>query len=374
MDVLGIINLHENEELIKEITLTRPLAAVPFGGRFRIIDFILSNMVNSGISNVGIVFSNKYRSLVDHLRSGGKEWDLARKRGGLFLLPPPDHVHYANSIYKGDLEHLYNQKDFLKRSSQKYVLIACSHILYNMNFGEAFQYHLDKQADITVLYKNEPQSPEKEFSRALVLSVAADGRVTDMKINSADTFGGQIGLEAFIMTKELLLRIIEECITRGEFDLIKEGIIKNMRRYRIYGYGFKGYIAKINSISSYYQANMDLLNPKIWHELFTESAPIYTKLKDEMPSNYRGQSVVNNSLIADGCIIEGRVENSILFRGVKIQKGARIRNSIIMQKSNIGINAVLENVICDKEVTITKNKRLNGDKNYVVVIEKGMVV
>ncbi len=200
-DVLGIINLHENEELLKEITRYRPVAAVPFGGRFRIIDFVLSNMVNSGIHNVGIVVKHQYRSLMDHLRSG-KEWDLARKRDGLFLLPPPDHIHYSNSIYKGDIEHFHNHVDFLKRSSQDYVLIAGSHTLYNVDFSEAFRYHLAKQADITVLYKDEAPGAGKFFSMATLLTVDEDGRVTDMGIQvrpnhrRQDRAGGDVPFQA----------------------------------------------------------------------------------------------------------------------------------------------------------------------------------
>ncbi len=371
-NVLGIINLHENEEHLKEITRQRPLAAVPFGGRFRLIDFILSNMVNSGIHAVGIVAKQQYRSLMDHLRSG-KEWDLARKRDGLFLLPS-EHVHYANSIYKGDLEHFHNQVDFFKGCSQDYVLIACSHIIYNFNFNEAYQAHLESRADITVLYKEEQPRPGKTFSLATMVVVGDDGRVTDMEVKSGKIAGGKIGLEAFIVSKELLLQIIEDCVARGEFDLTKEGIIKNIRRYKIRGFPFRGYMAKINSIPDYYRASMELLNREVWQELFNEWGPIYTKVKDEAPANYREQAAVSNSLVANGCIIEGRVENSLLFRGVRVHKGAHIKNSIIMQKGLIGVNAALENVICDKDVTITDGKRLSGDKNYVMVIEKGMVV
>ena len=209
---------------------------------------------------------------------------------------------------------------------------------------------------------------------ATLLNVDEDGRVTDMGIKSGRTASGNIGLEAFLMSKKLLLEIIEDSVARGEFDFTKEGIIKNIRRYKIYGFPFKGYMAKINSIQSYYRANMDLLNTEIWQELFSNAGPIYTKVKDEPPANYREQADVHNSMVANGCIIEGRVENSILFRGVRVHKGAYIKNSIIMQKSEIGANAVLENIICDKDVTISCNKRMIGDKNYVMVIEKGMVV
>lgn len=222
-NVLGIINLHENEELLKEITRQRPLAAVPFGGRFRLIDFVLSNMVNSGIFNVGILVKNKYRSMMDHLRSG-KEWDLARKKEGLFILPPPDHIHYSNSIYKGDVEHLHHNIEYLKKSPQEYVVVASSHIIYNLNFSEAFEYHMEKQADITVLFKHEDPVPGKLYSQATVLTVAGDGQVMDMEVKSGQVSGGNIGLEAYIISKKILLEIIENGVARGEFDLAKEGI------------------------------------------------------------------------------------------------------------------------------------------------------
>jgi glucose-1-phosphate adenylyltransferase len=193
-NVLGLINLHENEELLKELTRQRPLGAVPFGGRYRLIDFVLSNMVNSGIINVGIIVKHKYRSIMDHLRSG-KEWDLARKRDGLFILPPPDHTHYANSIYKGDLEYFHTHVDFLERSTQEYVIVAGSHTIYNTDYREAFRYHLEKQADITILYKDEQPAPGKQFSLATVLTVAEDGRVTDIHVATAALRQGRSALK-----------------------------------------------------------------------------------------------------------------------------------------------------------------------------------
>ncbi|HWQ61808.1 MAG TPA: glucose-1-phosphate adenylyltransferase subunit GlgD, partial [Negativicutes bacterium] len=322
-NVLGLINLHENEELLKELTRLRPLAAVPFGGRYRLIDFVLSNMVNSGIVNVGIVVKHKYRSIMDHLRSG-KEWDLARKRDGLFILPPPDHTHYANSIYKGDLEHFHTHVDYLERSTQEYVIVAGSHTIYNTDYREAFRYHLEKQADITILYKDEQPAPGKQFSLATVLTVADDGRVTDIHVATGRVAAGPVCLETYIMRKELLLQIIEVCIARGEYDFVKEGIVKRMDQYRVFGFPFTGYMAKINSVQSYFRANMDLLHPEIWQDLYLKSGAVYTKVKDEPPANYRDQAAVGNVLVANGCVIEGRVENSVLFRSVKVHRGAYV--------------------------------------------------
>lgn len=369
-NVLGLINLHENEEFLKEVTRHRSLAAVPFAGRYRLIDFILSNMVNSGIYNVGILVPNKYRSLMDHLRSG-KEWDLARKRDGLFILPPT-HAHYAMGIYKGDMQHFYNHLDYIKRSAQQYVLIAGSHMVCNMNFCPAFQFHLEQQADITVIYKPEAECAG-DFPRAT--AVRLDGsRIVDMEVNPGKTTCSDISLEMYIMSKERLIEIVENCVSRGEFDFVKDGIIKNIGRLKISGFPHRQYVAKINSIQSYFKHNMNLLNPQVWQELFAKSDPIYTKVKDEAPTNYRQTAQVANSLIANGCIIEGRVENSIIFRGVRVHKGAYIKDSIIMQKSEIGEDAMLDSVICDKDVHITAGRSLKGDRNYLLVIEKGMVI
>jgi len=372
-NVLGLINLHENEELLKELTRQRPLGAVPFGGRYRLIDFVLSNMVNSGIINVGIIVKHKYRSIMDHLRSG-KEWDLARKRDGLFILPPPDQTHYANSIYKGDLEYFHTHVDFLERSTQEYVIVAGSHTIYNTDYREAFRYHLEKQADITILYKDEQPAPGMQFSLATVLTVGEDGRVTDIHVATGRIASGSVCLETYIMRKDLLLQIIEVCIARGEYDFVKEGIVKRMDQYRVFGFPFTGYMAKINSVQAYFRANMDLLHPEIWQDLYLKSGPVYTKVKDEPPANYRDQVAVSNVLAANGCVIEGRVENSVLFRSVRVHRGAYVNNCIIMQKCEIGPNAVLENVICDKDVKISAAKRMIGDKNYVMVIEKGMMI
>lgn len=369
-NVLGLINLHENEEFLKELTRHRSLAVVPFAGRYRLIDFILSNMVNSGIHNVGILVPNKYRSIMDHLRSG-KEWDLARKRDGLFILPPT-HAHYAMGIYKGDMEHFHNHLDYIKRSAQQYVVIAGSHMVCNIDFTRAFQHHLDKQADITVVYCNNP-GWASEAPRATVIKLD-DSRVTDMEVNPGKAKGDNMSMEMYVMAKSLLIDIVEGCVSRGEFDFVKDGIIKNIRRLNISGYRHDQYVAKINSIQSFFRHNMDILKPDVWQELFVKDRPVYTKVKDEAPTNYRREAEVHNSLIANGCVIEGQVENSIIFRGVRVHKGAHIRDSIIMQKCEIGADAVLENVICDKDVCITPGRNLRGEKNYLLLIEKGMVI
>ncbi|MBO8137596.1 MAG: glucose-1-phosphate adenylyltransferase subunit GlgD [Desulfotomaculum sp.] len=369
-DVMGIISLNENSDVLNNITNHRPLASVPFGGRYRIIDFVLSNMVNSGIQNVGVLTRYKHRSLIDHLRSG-KDWDLDRKRDGLFIFPP-ENINNPAELYNGVMQNLYNNIDYIYKSRQKYVLVSGSDIIYNLNYRQVFDFHKQMKADITMIYK-EINNINKLHSCSFITKMK-NTRILDMEVNSCCSKSSKMCLEAYIMDKSLLIDIVNSCVSRGYIDFIKDGIVKNISILNVIGYQHTGYVAKINSIESYYQHSMDLLKTDIWKELFFKPGLVYTKVKDGAATKYTKDSVVRNSLIANGCIIEGTVKNSILFRGVRVDRGACIKNSIVMQKSVIEKNAVLENVITDKEVCITAGKILRGDKNYPLVIEKKKVI
>lgn len=369
-NVMGIVNLNENEELLREITGHRPLAAVPFAGRYRIIDFILSSMVNSGIQNVGILVQHKYRALMDHLRSG-KEWDLARKRDGLFILPPVQSM-FGRGV-KGDIENFYGNLDYIKSSRQQYVIITGSGMVCNINYRKAYQFHENTKADVTMIYKE--QDPDKDdFCQCTLIECDAAGMVTDIAVNPAKAISGKVSMEMYIMSKDLLMDLVSGCNARGGTDLLRDGLMKNLGKLKIYGYAYKGFLARIYSISSYYQHSLELLKSDKWQELFLKSGPVYTKVKDEAPVKYKESADVRNAMIANGCVIEGTVENSILFRGVTVRRGAHIKNSIIMQKCDIGENAKIENVICDKDVSISAGKWLKGEPAYPMVIEKGTAI
>ena len=369
-NVMGIINLNDGQDFLKELTQGRPLAAVPFGGRYRLIDFILSNMVNSGMQNVGILVQDKYRSLMDHLRSG-KEWDLARKRDGLFILPP-GKAQSSGDHYRGNIEKFYNNLDYIESSRQQYVLIAGSHIICNLSYRKAFKFHQDMGADVTLLYKEHAE--DEELVQRSIVDCQGNGRITDMAINPSNPLSCKVSLEMYIMNKDLLVGLIKDCQARGGLDFIKDILIKNIGTLKMYGYPYKGYVAHVDSVKSYYKHNMELLRPEKWEELFFKSGLVYTKVKDEAPVKYKENARVSNTMIANGCVIDGRVENSILFRGVTVHKGAYIKDSIVMQKCDIAENAVIDNVICDKNVTITQGKWLKGETNYPLVIEKGSVI
>jgi glucose-1-phosphate adenylyltransferase len=371
IDIMGIINLNEADEYLGELSRSRSLASIPFAGRYRLIDFVLSNMVNSEISNVGIFIQHKYRSLVDHLRSG-KDWDLARKRDGLFVLPPA-YTKTPMQMHRGDVENLYSNLDYIHQSRQKYVVIAGANIVANLDYREVLDFHKSSRADITALY-TKANCGTHDCARSNILEVGPNNRIFGMR-EFKDSGGYQnMSMEIFIMDKNLLMELVNNCIAYGDYDFVKHCIIKNVSKLKVCGFHHQGYVARISSLQSYFKHSMELLSPHIWKELFFKSGLIYTKVKDEPPAKYIHETEVTNSLIASGCYIEGKVENSILFRGVKVHKGAYIKNSVIMQKGNIGPGVMLENVICDKDVYITGNKQLKGESSYPLVIKKGRVI
>lgn len=371
-DAMGLIYTAEEDTELKDLTQKRSIAAVPIWGRYRIIDFILSNMVNSGIRNVGIIARSNYSSLMDHIGQG-KEWNLNRKRGGLFILPP--FVRYdSRGWWKGDADAFYNVMGYVRKTGQKYVLITGSHMVCSMNYDEAFQYHIDKGSDITLIYKEEKNLPANSLKKYTLLKTDDDGRVMDIEISPAVPKSSKILMKMYIMDRLLLEYLVDECVARGNSDFVKDILLNKLNTLKIYGYEYKGYLARIDTIPAFYKCNMDLLNTEIRDELFYKNGPIYTKVKDEVPAMYSDMAQVKNCIIADGCIIEGDVENSVLFRGVRVYNGARIKNSIIMQDAEVQENAILENVILDKDVIIKRGKRLTGQESYPVVIGKGTVI
>lgn len=370
-NIIGIINNTKEDNQLKDITKNRSIAAVPFGGRYRLIDFVLSNMVNSGIENVGILVQSNYRSLLTYIRSP-REWDLDRKKDGLFMLPP-DNTKNPFPIARGDLEILHNNLGYIDNSKQEYVIISGVNIICNINYLEAVKYHEENGNDITVIYK-EVEDDKGEFFDCSTIDTDEYGRVIDMQVGNSKKRFTKVCLEMFILKKSLLLDITNRCISRGRYDFIKDGVIKNIKRLNIFSYPFAGYIAHINSVSSYYKHNMELLDSNIREELFANSNPIYAKARDQAPARYLKDSCVRNSLISNGCIIEGRVEGSILFRSVKIKKGAVIKNCIVMTDCVVEENAVLENVIMDKNVRITTGKHIRGSIDYPVIIEKKALI
>ncbi|MFG6120182.1 glucose-1-phosphate adenylyltransferase subunit GlgD [Thalassobacillus sp. B23F22_16] len=359
--IAGIINLDHEQDVLDELTYFRCSAAVPFAGRYRMIDFTISNMSNSRIESIAVFARRKYRSLMDHLEQG-KAWDLDRKRGGLFILPPD--WNDPTDISKGDLQHFHNNIDFITRTFADYVVVSGTQNICNINFRDVLEEHKASGADVTVVYKK-VEELYPEHKRAHKLTIDESGRVTDIHNNQRSN---NVYMDMYILEKNYLYGMIEDCIAHGCSHFFLDGIKARLPQIHMHAYEYKGAHALINSVESYYRHSASLLNGANHDDLFKEEAPIFTKVKNEPPTKYSQDSNVTNTLVANGCVIDGQVEDSILFRGVKVGKGAVIKNSIIMQRCEIDSNAVLENVILDKDCRISNSRTLIGvpEKPYVV--------
>lgn len=371
-NTMGIILTGWKKSGLKELTSIRSASAIPVGGKYRAIDFVLSNMVNSGIRNVGVLTQYSFRSLMDHLGSG-KEWDLDRRYGGLLIFPPSLGVD-DSGWYRGTADSMYNNLSFLKKSHEEYVLIAMGNGIYKMQYDDLVNYHIEKNADITIAYRDMYDYQPEELSQLGIVKVDEKGRIVDLleKPLHPDSQNGSMGI--YFLKKDLLLSLLEECAAHADYDFVKDILIKKVGKLKLYGYRFNGYFRSMNTLGMYYRCNMDFLDPLIRSELLVENGKIYTKVKDEAPAKYNEEAEVRNSVIADGCIIEGNVEGSVLFRGVVIRRGAIIKNSIIMQASVVEEGVILENVILDKEVKITPGRHLRGEEEWPVVVGKYAVV
>lgn len=364
---VGVIFSNIHDENIPELSRKRTMASIPFGGRYRLIDFALSNMVNSGITTVGIVTKNNYQSLIDHLGSG-KDWDLARKDGGIILLPP--YSDETDAPYTSRLEALKGITGFLNRRKEDYVVISDCDGISRIDIADVLRFHEERQADITMVYHTESNVHTKYF---MTLSPDETGRIKSLQINPNGKGKVNRYINIMIMSREFLIGTIQDAVTHGLTSFGHDILFKNVDTLKIYGYAFEGYYAGIDSVQSYYLHSMELLNKDVRGELFG-ARDIYTKVRDSAPSKYIEGATVKNSLISDGCVIEGTVENCILFRGVNVGKGSVIKNSIIMQDTVIGSNVQLDCVITDKNVAIRDRRHLAGCTELPYFIGKGRMI
>lgn len=371
MKTLGIVfsNIHDKE--INDLTSLRTLASIPFGGRYRLIDFVLSNMVNSGINKVGVITKTNYQSLMDHLGSG-KHWDLSRKNGGLMLLPP--YGVGDRSLYKSRFDAIRGISHFLRRSDEDYVVMSDCDTVCSFNFADAVQKHVETGADITVIVQKVNLVGAEKRMRTAV-KFGKDMRVTE--VTNSDKLGGDkyVLTNMLVISRRFLLRLIENADELGYSSFSRDILVHGCSKYNIYAYEHKGYFATINSLTSYYRHSMELLDKSKRDELFrSPGADIYTKVRDSAPARIAPTAKVSNSLIADGCDIEGEVSGSILFRGVKVAKGAVITNSVVFQDTVVGAGTRLNCVIADKQVKVLENRLLSGHETHPYYIAKNTII
>ncbi len=368
-NMLGIILTNFQDSFIPELTTQRTFSSIPFGAKYRLIDFSLSNMVNSGISKIGVVTKNNYLSLMDHIGSG-KAWNLSRRRGGLTFLPP-----FENTVdkYNTFIQTIDSIRDFIDNAYEDYVLISSSMAVVNIDYQQMLNAHIKSNADITICYRHAAANKNKN-SDTVVFSLDSNKKVSEVLINPRNLDTADCMINTCIVKKDLLFDIVSDCMSRSKYDFSRDVVQPCVKEYKVYGYEIGGYCAEIESIQSYFKANMDLLKSDVREELFDMRNPIYTKVRDDMPTKYGLNSSVKNSLISPGCVIEGEVENSIIFKGVTIAKGAKVSNCIIMQDCHIGESTTLNYVICDKDVVVSPTRMLCGIDSYPVCISKKSVV
>ena len=366
---LGILFSNMHDSILGELTELRTTGSVPYGGRYRLIDFALSSMVNSDIMDIGIITKSNYQSLMDHV-GAGRAYDLARKRGGLRILPPFASTN-ASGIYRGRLEALTNATEFIRRNDAKYVVLGDCDLIANIDLRQVINQHIHTGAYATLVYKKEEVFPE-DIRDTIVLGIEEQtDNIIDIR-HHPDVKGEQnVFLNLAVFEKNVLEKIISDGKSHGHYSMMRSVLQPGIGKLNLKGYEFTGYSHKISSMKSYFAANMELLDLEVRTALFPKNKPIYTKVRDQVPVKYGLNAQVSNSLIADGCVIHGKVENCVVFRGTKVGRGATIKNCIVMQNTIIGDNAYLEYVITDKDVLISDSRTLVGYETYPTYITKG---
>ena len=365
--ILGLIFANSNEKNLPDLTAYRTTGSVPFGGKYRLVDFPLSNMSNSGINNIGIVIKANFQSLMDHVGSGAA-WDLARRRSGLSILPP-----YGGHTFNNLVETIFNLHGYIEHGDEEYVLLSPSDCVYNMDYSKVLEFAEEKNSDITFIYiKHTIKQITDDFR--CILDVADGGKVDKIMATPVSFEVSNLSVGAMLFKKSVLMGLVRQAMSESKYSFVRDVLQVGLSRYNVYAYELTGYCEIIGSVKEYYDANMKLMDRDTRYRLFDYRRPIYTKVRDDAPSRYGLNSQVKGSLIAQGCYINGTVENSIISKGVRIEEGAVIKDCIIMQDSVIGSGAELANIVVDKDVTVSKGSKLQGSPSYPMYIAKKSIV
>lgn len=378
MKAAGLIFSNVHDASIPELTKPRTMASIPFGGRYRLIDFALSNMVNSDITTVGLVTHNNYQSLLDHIGTG-KDWDLARRSGGIRILPPfiTSSTRGDDKLYKTRLEALIGVKDFVENCGADHVIISDCNMICNIDFSDALDNHIANNADVTIITKlvntHELKFPLDKYIK--IVDFNENGEIVDYVAYDKQQGELHINTNMMIIKRSYLLDLIDEADSRGYDSFSRDVIIRNLGKHRFFAFEYDGYFNYIDSMQKYFFCNMKMLDSQKRKLVFhVKNRPVYTKVRNSAPTRYTENAKVTNSIIADGCVIDGVVENSILFRGVRVGKGTVVKNSILMQNTYTGDDVYLNCVVTDKDVTVKDGKMLSGHETLPFFIGKGTTV
>lgn len=377
MTAAGLIFSNIHDQSIPEMTRRRTMASIPFGCRYRLIDFALSNMVNSEIATVGVITHYNYQSLMDHL-GGGKDWDLARRSGGIKLLPPYVTAYEnsaAGKLYENRLEALMGSVNFINRCGADYLVLSDCDVIMNIDLSAVIDHHIQSGAYITLVAKK-VNAKESLFDKNVdVLTLNDEGRVTDLSYTLPEKGSAYVNTNIMVVSRADLQTIISDSIAHGYRSFSKDIIAKQLKKKKIQAYCFEGFCACVSSLENYFSTSMMLLDENVRKDLFsTPNRKIFTKIRNSAPTKYNSDAKISNCMIADGCIIEGEVENSIIFRGVHVGKGTVVKNSILLQDTYVGANVNLNCVISDKNVVIKDGRNLSGYETMPFFIGKGVMV
>ena len=377
MTAAGLIFSNIHDECLPELTRLRTMASVPFGGRYRLIDFPLSNMVNSGISKVGIITHYNYQSLLDHIGTG-KDWDLARRSGGIKILPPFITAYDAkatNSLYNTRLEALLGVTNFISRCTEDVLVLSDCDTICNIDLSKVLARHEETGADITVVTKRVTEG-NYNAERHSVLILDENDKIIDAAEYSSDIKGAfNVSTNIMVITRRYLITVLNDAAAHGYTSFFRDIIAKNVGKADFRAYRFDGFYSLINNLPGYFETSMKLLESDVREELFEiAERPVFTKVRNSSPTSYSRDAKVSNSIVADGCVIEGEVENCVVFRGVKVGKGTVVRNSILLQDTYVGDNVNLNCVITDKNTVIRDGRNLSGHETMPFYIGKGVMV
>ncbi len=377
MNVAGLVFSNIHDRTIPEMTRIRTMASIPFGCRYRLIDFALSNLVNSNITNVGVITHYNYQSLMDHI-GGGKDWDLARRSGGIKILPPYVAAYEnaaAARLYTSRLEALLGAQNFINRCNADYMVLSDCDAVLNIDLNDVIKDHIRSGAYLTLVTKRMSAAGHKFTKERDIAVVDGNNRITEIARYLPTEGGVDVSTNIMVIRRTDLQAALSEALARGYNSFHRDIIGRNLEKKLFRAYRYEGWYSQIDSLETYFSASMELLTPEARTGLFDgEGREIYTKIRNSAPTKYAETATVSNSLIADGCVIEGTVENSVLFRGVRVGRGAVVRNSILLQDTFVGADVNLHCVISDKNVVIRDGRVLSGHETMPFFIGKGITV
>lgn len=374
--ICGILNLTEHRQVLYPLTLSRPIASLPFCSRYRLIDFPMSDLTTAGVETIGVFLNDSLRSIYDHVRSG-KEWGMDSIHGGLFFFSSitSDPGNGQRRLMDGDIYNYFKNMEFIEKSGAEYAVVMGTKMLCNIDVQAVLRNHIEQGADITVVYKTMDQLTEGDQEMSC-MTIGEDGLVQGLRSctlrHSEDK--ALINMEIYLLKSALLMKLIRNVVAENEHCNLNDVLHQAIVNLPTNGFEYTGYLKNINSVKNYYDANMDMLQEANMTALLKGSQPIHTKVKNEAPTYYSDTSDVRDSLVANGCVIKGEVNHSVIFRNVTVEKNATVDSSLVMQGSYVGSGAELHYVILDKQVRIEANTKLIGTKDKPIVIEKNSVI